>query len=91
MKLNFTGYEVEIKNGKLTSNLERKAVEVVDQEFLPVAGEHTQIWDEYTSAMDGFEATILALAEAGFNLNEPKMKNALQTALDAIDNHYSEE
>jgi hypothetical protein len=63
------------------SNLERKALTA--EELKTSEDDH---WDEHTSAMDGFEAVVLALACEGFDLNEPKMKEALQSALDAIAN-----
>jgi hypothetical protein len=40
------------------------------------------------AAVDGLEATLLALASAGVNLDDPKIRDAVQTAMDAIENHY---
>ena len=44
--------------------------------------------DEYTYAIHGFESTLLAMAPH-INLNDPKVKDAVQEALDAIENRYT--
>ena len=76
-KLLIGTYQVTIENGVLSSNLERKATD------------HGQ-WDEYTAAMDGFEATILALHQAGIALAAEPVYSALVTAVNAIENSYGE-
>ena len=44
----------------------------------------------FKAAVDGMEALILALANAGIVLGGQASQDAVQTTLDAISNHYGE-
>jgi hypothetical protein len=43
---------------------------------------------KYNAAIDGLESLLLAMATAGIPMNTPQMNKAVQTAVEAIANHY---
>ena len=45
---------------------------------------------EYNAAIDGMESFLLALACAGVDVLDPAFKVAINTAVDAIANHFPE-
>ena len=43
---------------------------------------------KYNAAIDGLESLLLAMATTGIPMNTPQMNEAVQTAVEAIANHY---